>query len=332
MSDIPESVVEVPVKLFIGRFPRGFTDADLENLFSKFGKIKECTVLRDHQSKESKGCGFVRFAHLNSAIESIRELNGKVTVDNAIGPIQVQFANGEVERLGLSTEQVEPPPVKVFVGSLPETFSVQELQRLFEPFGDVVESFILRDPMTGNSKGSGFVKMRTKSEAAAAIQALNKSAIAHGGDDDIPNPPLEVRFAVSKLQKQRKQAVATSFQSTRLRSPSTQVPKIHPIPDPGMLQRAGPIGCNVFVFHIPPDWTEFHLRQFFSAYGFLVSATIVRDRHTHLSRGFGFVSFDNPFSAQSAVLHMNGFMIGNKRLKVQLKRGEGPDFALLAGG
>lgn len=34
----------------------------------------------------------------------------------------------------------------------------------------------------------------------------------------------------------------------------------------------------------------------------------------------GFVSFDNISSAQAAIQHMNGFQIGMKRLKVQLKR------------
>ncbi|PIO23065.1 hypothetical protein AB205_0075770 [Aquarana catesbeiana] len=34
----------------------------------------------------------------------------------------------------------------------------------------------------------------------------------------------------------------------------------------------------------------------------------------------GFVSFDNPGSAQAAIQAMNGFQIGMKRLKVQLKR------------
>lgn len=34
----------------------------------------------------------------------------------------------------------------------------------------------------------------------------------------------------------------------------------------------------------------------------------------------GFVSFDNPTSAQTAIQAMNGFQIGMKRLKVQLKR------------
>lgn len=35
----------------------------------------------------------------------------------------------------------------------------------------------------------------------------------------------------------------------------------------------------------------------------------------------GFVSFDNPASAQTAIQALNGFQIGMKRLKVQLKRG-----------
>lgn len=37
-------------------------------------------------------------------------------------------------------------------------------------------------------------------------------------------------------------------------------------------------------------------------------------------RQIGFVSFDNPASAQAAIQAMNGFQIGMKRLKVQLKR------------
>lgn len=34
----------------------------------------------------------------------------------------------------------------------------------------------------------------------------------------------------------------------------------------------------------------------------------------------GFVSYDNPASAMAAIQAMNGFQIGMKRLKVQLKR------------
>jgi RNA recognition motif-containing protein len=44
--------------------------------------------------------------------------------------------------------------------------------------------------------------------------------------------------------------------------------------------------------------------------------------HFHNSSIFcsGFVSYDNPVSAQAAIQAMNGFQIGTKRLKVQLKR------------
>jgi RNA recognition motif-containing protein len=41
------------------------------------------------------------------------------------------------------------------------------------------------------------------------------------------------------------------------------------------------------------------------------------------SRGFGFVSFDNPASAIEAISRMNGLQIGKKRLKVQHKKDKG---------
>jgi len=44
------------------------------------------------------------------------------------------------------------------------------------------------------------------------------------------------------------------------------------------------------------------------------------DKQTNLSKCFGFVSYDNSLSAQAAIQAMNGFQVGTKRLKVQLKR------------
>ena len=55
-------------------------------------------------------------------------------------------------------------------------------------------------------------------------------------------------------------------------------------------------------------------------FGSIISAKVFIDKQTNLSKCFGFVSYDNPASAQAAIQSMHGFQIGTKRLKVQLKR------------
>ncbi len=40
----------------------------------------------------------------------------------------------------------------------------------------------------------------------------------------------------------------------------------------------------------------------------------------------GFVSYDNPMSAAAAIQAMDGFQVGPKRLKVQLKKGKNSPF------
>ena len=52
----------------------------------------------------------------------------------------------------------------------------------------------------------------------------------------------------------------------------------------------------------------------------MISAKVYVDRQTGESKGFGFVSYDSVISAEHAIEQMNGFQIGNKRLKVQHKR------------
>jgi CUG-BP- and ETR3-like factor len=82
----------------------------------------------------------------------------------------------------------------------------------------------------------------------------------------------------------------------------------------------GPPGANLFIYHLPRDITDADLATLFTSFGNVVSAKVFVDKITSDSRGFGFVSFDSIQSAEAAIISMNGFQIGTKRLKVQHKR------------
>ncbi|XP_078663559.1 CUGBP Elav-like family member 2 isoform X21 [Branchiostoma floridae x Branchiostoma belcheri] len=85
-------------------------------------------------------------------------------------------------------------------------------------------------------------------------------------------------------------------------------------------QQQGPEGANLFIYHLPQEFGDQDLMQTFMPFGNVISAKVFIDKQTNLSKCFGFVSYDNPVAAQAAIQAMNGFQIGMKRLKVQLKR------------
>ena len=67
---------------------------------------------------------------------------------------------------------------KLFVGSLPWSVDDNQLQSTFEAHGKVVSAKVIKDRITGRSRGFGFVEMENSSDAKNAIMALHESELS----------------------------------------------------------------------------------------------------------------------------------------------------------
>lgn len=63
--------------------------------------------------------------------------------------------------------------MNIYVGNLSFEVTDADLQELFAAYGQVESASVIKDRFSGESRGFGFVEMPSKSDADAAIAALN---------------------------------------------------------------------------------------------------------------------------------------------------------------
>lgn len=76
--------------------------------------------------------------------------------------------------------------------------------------------------------------------------------------------------------------------------------------------RRGPEGANLFIFHIPNEWSNMDLFNLFSPYGNIMSAKIMTEHDTGRGRGFAFVSYDSAESAEAAIRSLDGYEVSSR--------------------
>ncbi|XP_077332166.1 cold-inducible RNA-binding protein B-like isoform X5 [Lithobates pipiens] len=73
---------------------------------------------------------------------------------------------------------------------------------------------------------------------------------------------------------------------------------------------------KLFVGGLSFDTNEQSLEHVFCKYGQVSEVVVVKDRETKRSRGFGFVTFENPDDAKDAMQAMNGMSVDGRQIRV----------------
>jgi cold-inducible RNA-binding protein len=92
------------------------------------------------------------------------------------------------------------------------------------------------------------------------------------------------------------------------------------------------MGNRLFVGSLSWDTDDNGLRSAFERYGTVDDAKVMTDRETGRSRGFGFVTFSDSATAQSAMQQMNGAQLDGRTLAVSEAQERAPRAGGFGGG
>jgi len=79
---------------------------------------------------------------------------------------------------------------------------------------------------------------------------------------------------------------------------------------------------NIFIGNLSYNVTEGDLRQAFEAFGQVASATVIKNKQSGRSKGFGFVEMPEKAEAQSAIAALNGQAFKGRTITVNEARAQ----------
>ncbi|NXE80826.1 CELF3 protein, partial [Cochlearius cochlearius] len=338
-------------KLFVGMLGKQQSEDDVRRLFEPFGQIEECTILRGPDGT-SKGCAFVKYGSHAEAQAAINSLHGSQTMPGASSSLVVKFADTDKERTLRRMHQMagqlgifNPMTIQFGAyGAYTQAIMQQQAALMAAAQGTCL------NPM------AAIAAAQMQQMAAFNVSGLVAAPLTPSsgtstppGISTAPVPSIATPIGVNGFSPLPPQ---TNGQPA---SETIYTNGIHPYPaqsptvaDP--LQQAY-AGMQHYAAAYPTAYAPI-------SQAFPQQAPIIPQQQREGEgwwgaprRGAGgsslpsgvtpasrltcgcplcvtqvpkavtcFVSFDNPTSAQAAIQAMNGFQIGMKRLKVQLKR------------
>mmetsp|Transcript_29972 Transcript_29972/g.33649 ORF Transcript_29972/g.33649 Transcript_29972/m.33649 type:complete len:676 (+) Transcript_29972:257-2284(+) len=300
-------------KLFVGMLSRKAGEDEICELFAPFGEIREIYMIRNADGS-SKCAAFLRYVDRDSAIQAIEMLHNNLVMEGSARPLIVKFADNKHQRAQRHIRNVRRQELMTVMGpgaGYPGAYPAHHMA--------------MAPPLGGPSHQYPPHHMGGPLPHLPQYGAPYPGGPGSGGPPPIYNPMYPPHHYGGPPH-----AYGAGFQNNRQgslgsagggnRHPNNNTNPSNPNQAANPRPREGPAGANLFVYHLPHDLTDADLATAFNPFGNVISAKVYVDRYTGESKGFGFVSYDSVISAESAIEQMNGFQIGNKRLKVQHKR------------
>ena len=135
-------------KLFIRGLSFETTDESLRSHFEHWGTLTDCVVMRDPNTKRSRGFGFVTYATVEE-------------VDAAMNARRTRWTEESWNQRGLSQDSQRPGAhltvKKIFVGGIKEDTEEHHLRDYFEQYGKIGVIEIMTDRGSDKKRGFAFV-------------------------------------------------------------------------------------------------------------------------------------------------------------------------------
>jgi len=168
---------------------------------------------------------------------------------------------------------------KLFVGGIAQVTTAEKMQHYFSKFGEVVESTLLIDKVTGNHRGFGFIKFKNPDVVNSVLNSR-----PHKIDGKEVDPKL---CTPKEIQKQKKLAEKDHTQRFK-----------------------------IFIGGLTQNMTTDEVKKYFEKFGPVSDVVFSLHKESQQNKGFGFVTFENENSASEAVkVHFHD--IGGKRVEAK---------------
>ena len=176
-NDSPRDAFDPACRLFVGNLPKTAETSDLNDHFSVVGVVADAFAVRDKDTREPRGFGFVTMSSPEEAKRAIGHLNGKEMQGSKI---RVRPAGDDKKGKGNQRgggKRKFDPACKIFVGNLAHAAETTDLHKHFSQIGTVIDAIAMKDRDSGRSRGFGFVTFETPENASKAIEKLHRSKI-----------------------------------------------------------------------------------------------------------------------------------------------------------